>query len=104
MSLVGIYPGRASINVIRAIFLIVYGFIGAAIFSLLERREESNRTTSNKMLEQLKKNFSKHYNMSDQDFNFFTLTAYSAVRVGLSVDWTYFSAVDFTYTALTTIG
>lgn len=90
--------------VIRAIFLIVYGFLGAAIFTLLEKRKESNKTTSNRMLEQLRKNFSIHQNISDEEFKFFAKAAYNAIRVGLSVDWTYFRAVDFTYTAVTTIG
>ena len=90
--------------VIRAIFLIVYGFVGAAIFTLVEKREESNKTTSNRMLEELRKNFSKHHNISDEEFKFFAMAAYNAVRVGLSTDWTYFRAVDFTYTVTTTIG
>ena len=89
---------------IRAIFLIIYGFLGAAIFTLLEKREESYRTTSDRMLEQLRKNLTQHQNMSDEEFQYFTMAAYDAVRVGLSVDWTFFRAVDFTYTAITTIG
>lgn len=90
--------------VVRAIFLIVYGFVGAAVFTLLEKREESSKTTSNGMLEELRKNFTKHQNISEEEFKFFTMAVYNAVRVGLSADWTYFRAVDFTYTALTTIG
>jgi len=90
--------------VTRAIVLIVYGFVGAAIFTLLEKREESNKTTSNKMLEELRKNFTEHQNISKDEFKFFTKAVYNAVRIGLSPDWTYFRAVDFTYTALTTIG
>lgn len=90
--------------VIRAIFLIVYGFVGAAIFTLVEKREESNKTTSDRMLEELRKNLTQHQNISDEEFKFLTMAVYNAVRVGLSADWTYFRAVDFTYTALTTIG
>lgn len=90
--------------VIRAIFLIVYGFVGAAIFTLLEKRDESNKTTSNRMLEELRKNFTVHQNISDKEFKILAMAVYSAVRVGLSADWTYFRAVDFTYTVLTTIG
>lgn len=90
--------------VVRAIFLIVYGFVGAAVFTLLEKREESSKTTSNGMLEELRKNFTKHQNISEEEFKFFSMAVYNAVRVGLSADWTYFRAVDFTYTALTTIG
>ena len=90
--------------VIRAILLIVYGFVGAAIFTLLEKREESNKTTSNRMLEELRKNFTEHQNISDKEFKSLSMAVYNAVRVGLSADWTYFRAVDFTYTALTTIG
>ena len=90
--------------VLRAIFLIVYGFVGAAIFTLVEKREESNKTTSNRMLEELRKNLTKHQNISDEEFKFLAMAVYNAVRVGLSADWTYFKAVDFTYTALTTIG
>ena len=90
--------------VIRAIFLIVYGFVGAAIFTLLEKREESNKTTSNRMLEELRKNVTELQNISEEEFKLFAMAVYNAVRVGLSADWTYFRAVDFTYTALTTIG
>ena len=90
--------------VIRAIFLIVYDFVGAAIFTLLEKRGESNKTTSNRMLEELRKNFTKRQNISDKEFKILAMAVYNAVRVGLSADWTYFRAVDFTYTALTAIG
>ena len=95
---------RGKTFVIRAIFLIVYGFVGAAIFTLLEKRDESNKTTSNRMLEELRKNFTEHQNISDKEFKVLTMAVYNAVRVGLSADWTYFRAVDFTYTVLTTIG
>lgn len=88
----------------RAVFLIVYGFVGAAIFTLIEKREENYKTISNTMLEQLRKNFTKQQNFTDVEFEYFTIAAYNAVRVGLSVDWTFFRAVDFTYTAMTTIG
>ena len=90
--------------VLRAIFMIIYGFVGAAIFTLVEKREESNKTTSNRLLKDLRKNFTKHQNISDEEFQILTMAVYKAVRVGLSADWTYFRAVDFTYTALTTIG
>lgn len=56
------------------------------------------------MLQQLKKNFTKRNNMSDEEFQIFALAAYNAIRVGESLDWTYFRAVDFTYSAITTIG
>ena len=90
--------------VLRAIFMIIYGFVGAAIFTLVEKRDESNKTTSNRLLKELRKNFTKHQNISDEEFQILTMAVYKAVRVGLSADWTYFRAVDFTYTALTTIG
>ena len=56
------------------------------------------------MLQELKKNLTKHYNISDEEFEIFTMAVYKAVRVGEAVDWTYFRAVDFTYSAMTTIG
>lgn len=84
--------------------MLVYGFASAGIFTLLERREESNKVTSNRMLQQLKMNFTKRNNMSDEEFHMFAVAAYNAIRVGKSLDWTYFRAVDFTYSAITTIG
>lgn len=83
---------------------LVFGFVNAAIFTLIERRGENHKTTSDRMLDQLRKNFTKHHNFSDEEFEYFTMASYNAVRTGLSLDWTYFRAVDFTYTAMTTIG
>ena len=56
------------------------------------------------MLGELRKNFTERQNISDKEFKILAMAMYNAVRVGLSADWTYFRAVDFTYTALTTIG
>ena len=96
---------QAKTLLIRTILLLVYGFAGAGIFTLIEKQDESNKAISNRMLQQLKKNFTKQLrNMSDEEFKLFATAAYNAVRIRLSVDWTYFRAVDFTYFAITTIG
>lgn len=89
---------------VRMVLLIIYGFAGSGIFTLTEKREESYKTTSKRMLQLLKKNFTKLNNMSDEEFEFFAKAAYEAIRVGIRLDWTYFRAVDFTYSAVTTIG
>ena len=101
---VSVMHSQGKTLVIRAIFFIAYGLVGAAIFYLVEKREESNKTTSSRMLKELRKNLTEHQNISDEEFKILTMAVYDAVRVGLSPDWTYFRAVDFTYTALTTIG
>ena len=88
----------------RTALLLVYGFAGAGIFTLLERQEESHKATSKRMLQGLKNNFTKYHNMSDEEFEIFAMAAFNAVRIGQSLDWTYFRAVDFTYSAVTTIG
>ena len=61
---------------IRTILLLVYGFAGAGIFTLIEKQDESNKAISNRMLQQLKKNFTKQHNMSDEEFEFFAMAAY----------------------------
>ena len=88
----------------RTALLLVYGFVCAGIFTLLERQEESHKVTSKRMLRGLKKNLTKYHNMSDEEFEIFAMAAFNAVRIGKSLDWTYFRAVDFTYSAVTTIG
>ncbi|XP_022787364.1 two pore potassium channel protein sup-9-like [Stylophora pistillata] len=88
----------------RTLLLLIFGFVNAAIFTLIENREENYKTTSNRMLQQMRKNFTKHHNFSDEEFEYFAIASYNAVHMGLSLDWTYFRAVDFTYTAMTTIG
>lgn len=95
---------QAKTLLIRTVLLLVYGFAGAGIFTLIEKQDESNKAISNRMLQQLKKNFTKQRNMSDEEFELFAMATYNAVRIGLSVDWTYFRAVDFIYSAITTIG
>ena len=95
---------QAKTLLIRTLLLLVYGFAGAGIFTLIEKQDESNKAISNRMLQQLKKNFTKQRNMSDEEFKLFATAAYNAVRIGLTADWTYFRAVDFTYSAITTIG
>ena len=88
----------------RTALLMAYGFIGAGIFTAIEKQRESHSAISARMLNQLKRNFTKNYNITDEEFNLFTINAYEAIRVGLLPDWSYFRAVDFAYTALTTIG
>lgn len=95
---------QAKTLLIRTVLLLVYGFAGAGIFTLIEKQDESNKAISNRMLQQLKKNFTKQRNMSDEEFELFAMATYNAVRIGLSVDWTYFRVVDFIYSAITTIG
>ena len=56
------------------------------------------------MIQQLKYNFTKCCNMTDEEFEIFLTAAYSAVHTGKTLDWTYFRAVDFAYSAMTTIG
>ncbi|XP_068755957.1 two pore potassium channel protein sup-9-like isoform X2 [Montipora capricornis] len=88
----------------RTLLFLIYGLAGAGVFTFLEKRDESNKVTSTKMLQQLKKNLTMHRNMTDEEFEVLAVAAYRAIRVRKTRDWSYFRAVDFTYSALTTIG
>ena len=88
----------------RTLLFLIYGLAGAGVFTFLEKRDESNKVTSTKMLQQLKKNFTMHRNMTDEEFEVLAVAAYRAIHVRKTRDWSYFRAVDFTYSALTTIG
>lgn len=87
----------------RTLLFLIYGLAGAGVFTFLEKRDESNKVTSTKMLQQLKKNFTMHRNMTDEEFEVLAVAAYRAIHVRKTRDWSYFRAVDFTYSALTTI-
>ena len=88
----------------RILLFLVYGFAGAGVFTILEKREETNKEKAMRMLQQLKKNLTIHHNITDEEFERFAVAAYKAIRVNKTLDWSYFRAVDFTYSALTTIG
>ena len=88
----------------RILLFLVYGFAGAGVFTFLEKRDETNKEKAMRMLEQLKKNFSMHQDITDEEFERFAKAVYKAIRVNKTLDWSYFRAVDFTYSALTTIG
>lgn len=88
----------------RILLFLVYGFAGAGVFTFLEKREETNKEKAMRMLQQLKKNFSMHQDITDEEFERFATAVYKAIRVNKTLDWSYFRAVDFTYSALTTIG
>ena len=88
----------------RILLFLVYGFAGAGVFTFLEKREETNKEKAMRMLQQLKKNLTIHHNITDEEFERFAVAAYKAIRVNKTLDWSYFRAVDFNYSALTTIG
>ena len=88
----------------RILLFLVYGFAGAGVFTFLEKREETNNEKAKRLLQQLKNNFSMHQDITDEEFERFATALYEAIRVNKTLDWSYFRAVDFTYSALTTIG
>ena len=88
----------------RILLFLVYGFAGAGVFTFLEKGEETNKEKAKRMLQQLKNNFSMHQDITDEEFERFATALYEAIRVNKTLDWSYFRAVDFTYSALTTIG
>lgn len=88
----------------RILLFLVYGFAGAGVFTFLVKGEETNKEKAKRMLQQLKNNFSMHQDITDEEFERFATALYKAIRVNKTLDWSYFRAVDFTYSALTTIG
>ena len=65
----------------RIVLFLVYGFGGAGVFTFLEKREETNKEKAMRMLQQLKKKFTIHYDITDEEFERFAVAAYKAIRV-----------------------
>ena len=88
----------------RTVVFFVYGLLGGWVFMIVERREEGNANTSDRLMQQLRKGIAAKYNFTDKDFDAFVKQAYEAGYLRTKDDWTYFNSTGFTFAALTTVG
>ena len=88
----------------RTVLFLAYGLLGGWVFMIVERREESNANTSDRLMQQLRKGIAAKYNFSDKDFDAFVKQAYEAGCLRSKDDWTYFNSTGFTFAAITTVG
>ena len=81
-----------------------YCLLGSWIFTIIERKVESAHERKQKMLKDLRMEITFKYNMTESDFDSFTMKAAAAVSAGDKLDWTFLSSGGFVFAALTTVG
>ncbi|XP_031553676.1 two pore potassium channel protein sup-9-like [Actinia tenebrosa] len=90
---------------LRMLLFLVYGFLGAWLFSLIEERDEPYAVTSNRRLELRRKEMKNKYNLTNStDFDKFVAIVSEASQLKKKMDWTVLNGCEFTYTAITTVG
>ena len=74
------------------------------IFTIIERKDESAHERKGRMLKDLRMEIRFKYNMTDNDFDSFTVKAAAALSAGDKLDWTFPNSGAFVFAALTTVG
>ena len=74
------------------------------IFTIIERKDESAHERKERMLKDLRTEITFKYNMTDNDFDSFTVKAAAALSAGDKLDWTFTNSGGFVFAALTTVG
>ena len=82
----------------------VYCLFVAWIFTIIERKDEVVHERMERMLKDLRTEITLKYNMTDNDFDSFTVKAAAAVSAGDKLDWTFPNSGGFVFAALTTVG
>lgn len=83
-------------------FLLLWS-LSSCVFVLIEHTDEDNVEVKRKMLWSAFEAMALKYNMSIQDFNYFSNVAYEALSEP-KMQWTFITAMRFVFQAVTTIG
>ena len=98
--------------IIRIVLFLVYLLLGAAIFQAIELHNEKN-ARKNDPFQELKKNFTAKYNISDDDMRNFLRNLKTAIKLGFDLQqgdypdrfqWNFMNAFIFAGNVVTTIG
>ena len=88
---------------LRTLGLLLWASLSAWLFVIVEHTETNDRDDKYQRLYSLYEFLAYKYNMSVEEFNNISNTAYEALSEP-KPQWTYDAAVDFLFQALTTIG
>lgn len=89
---------------IRVIAFIVVALTGGLIFSIVERpNAEDKAKTKDELLDSLRKEMEKKYNMTQSDFDNFTQMCNDALSLD-GPEWSFYEGVRYAFETLTTIG
>lgn len=79
--------------------------VGSFVFSILERKHAENTTKSTKQtLANLRKEMATKYNMTDEEFDSFSVRSHEVLGQVGSPKWDYVDSLRFAFETLTTIG
>lgn len=92
----------------KALFRVIAFFAvtatGGIVFSLVERGNAENKAkTKNELIESLRKEMEKKYNMTQSDFDNFTQRSNDALSLD-GPEWSYFEGMRYAFETITTIG
>lgn len=88
---------------LRTISLILWTFLSAWLFSIVEYTEKDNAEEKYQLLLSLYDSMASKYNMTIEEFSNFSNVAYEALSEP-KPRWTYTDSIDFVFQAVTTIG
>ena len=87
----------------RLVLYFSYAFLGAGIFMLVEKKEETNSDAADRLMRQLRRMAAK-YNFSEGDLDEFVTNAHEMSLLRKKRDWTLLNSTAFALAAITTIG